>query len=88
VGKVLLVVSHGASFRMVHFTRPGLDPYMEAARGAVSHPIPLESDAAGGVIPGNDGGVVKARAASEVGLAGAGSGGRWWWRNRARAGRR
>jgi hypothetical protein len=28
---------------MVHFTGPGLDPYMEAARGVVSHPIPLGS---------------------------------------------
>jgi hypothetical protein len=28
---------------MNHFTGPGLDPYMEAARGAVSHPIPLGS---------------------------------------------
>jgi hypothetical protein len=25
------------------FTGPRLDPYMEAARGVVSHPIPLES---------------------------------------------
>jgi hypothetical protein len=32
---------------MVHFTGPGLDPYMEAARGAVSHPIPLEAAEAG-----------------------------------------
>jgi hypothetical protein len=37
---------------------------------------------------GSDGGVVKARAASEVELGGAGSGGRWWQRGRARAGRR
>jgi hypothetical protein len=43
VGKVLLIVSHRASFRMVYFTGPGLDPYMEVARGAVSHPIPLGS---------------------------------------------
>jgi hypothetical protein len=43
VGKVLLVVSHRASFRMVHFTGPGFDPYIEVARGAVSHPIPLRS---------------------------------------------
>jgi hypothetical protein len=28
---------------MVYFTGPGLDPYMKAARGAVSHPIPLRS---------------------------------------------
>jgi hypothetical protein len=42
-GKVLLAVSHRASFWMVQFTGPGLDPYMEAARGVVSHPIPLES---------------------------------------------
>jgi hypothetical protein len=28
---------------MVHFTGPGLDPYMEAGRGAVSHLIPLGS---------------------------------------------
>jgi hypothetical protein len=40
-GEVLLAVSHRASFQMVHFTVPRLDPYMEAARGAVSHPIPL-----------------------------------------------
>jgi hypothetical protein len=33
-------------------------------------------------------GVVKARVAYKVGLGGAGSGGRWWWRGRARAGRR
>jgi hypothetical protein len=33
--------SHRARFQMVHFTVPRLDPYMEAARGAVSHPIPL-----------------------------------------------
>jgi hypothetical protein len=39
--RFFLAVSHWASFRMVHFTGPGLDPYMEAARGAVSHPIPL-----------------------------------------------
>ena len=26
---------------MVHFTGPGFDPYMKAAGGAVSHPIPL-----------------------------------------------
>jgi hypothetical protein len=37
---------------------------------------------------GSDGGVVKARAASEVVLGGAGSGGRWWRRGRAEAGRR
>jgi hypothetical protein len=30
---------------------------------------------------GSDGGVVKARAASEVELGGAGSGGRWWRRS-------
>jgi hypothetical protein len=40
-GEVLLAVFHRASFWMVHFTRPGLDPYMEATRGAVSRPIPL-----------------------------------------------
>jgi hypothetical protein len=33
-------------------------------------------------------GVVKARAASEVELGGAGSGRRWWRRGRARVGRR
>jgi hypothetical protein len=37
---------------------------------------------------GNDGGVVKAQAASEVELGGTGSGRRWWQRDRARAGRR
>jgi hypothetical protein len=37
---------------------------------------------------GNDGGVVKAQVASEVGLGGAGSGGRWWRRGRARSGQR
>jgi hypothetical protein len=42
-GEVLLIVSHRASFQMVHFTGPGLDLYMEATRGAVSHPIPLGS---------------------------------------------
>jgi hypothetical protein len=36
----------------------------------------------------SDGGVVKARAASEVELGGAGKGGRWWWHGRARAVRR
>jgi hypothetical protein len=41
MGEVLLAVSHRASFWMVYFTRPGLDPYMEVARGAVSRPIPL-----------------------------------------------
>jgi hypothetical protein len=41
IGEVLLIGSHRASFWMVHFTGPGLDPYMEAARGAVSRPIPL-----------------------------------------------
>jgi hypothetical protein len=40
---ILLVVSHRVSFQMVHFTGPRFDPYMEAARGAVSHPIPLGS---------------------------------------------
>jgi hypothetical protein len=35
-----------------------------------------------------DGGVVKARAASEVELGGVGSDGRWWRRGRARVGRR
>jgi hypothetical protein len=39
--KVFLAVSHRTSFRMVHFTGPGLDPYLEAARAAVSHLIPL-----------------------------------------------
>jgi hypothetical protein len=43
VGKVLLAVSHRASFQMVYFTGSGLDPYMEAARGVVSYPIPLRS---------------------------------------------
>jgi hypothetical protein len=42
-GEVLLTVSHRASFRMVHFTGSGLDTYMEAAGGVVSHPIPLGS---------------------------------------------
>jgi hypothetical protein len=37
---------------------------------------------------GSDGVVVKARAASEVELGGAGSGGRWWWSGRAQAVRR
>jgi hypothetical protein len=37
--RFFLAVSHRASFRMVYFTGPGLDPYMEVARGAVSHPI-------------------------------------------------
>jgi hypothetical protein len=37
---------------------------------------------------GSDGGVVKARTTSEVELGGEGSGGRWWRRGRARAGRR
>jgi hypothetical protein len=32
---------------MIHFTRPGLDPYMEAARGAVSRPIHSEAAEAG-----------------------------------------
>jgi hypothetical protein len=41
MGEVLLAVSHMASFQMVHFTRPGLNLYMEAARGAVSRLIPL-----------------------------------------------
>jgi hypothetical protein len=37
---------------------------------------------------GSDGGVVKARAAFEVELCGAGSGGRWWRHGQARADRR
>jgi hypothetical protein len=41
MGEVLLIVSHRASFWMVHFTGPRLNLYMEAARGAVSRPIPL-----------------------------------------------
>jgi hypothetical protein len=32
VGEVLPAFSHRASLQMVHFTRLGLDPYMEAAK--------------------------------------------------------